>query len=165
MSVAHAAPAPSARRSSLPRWLAGGTLTATVLTAVALVAWPASDTDKARADGQHFGEAVAQLESATTTAEVNAAMDDVRAAAYDTRTHAGDAVAEQVDDQAYALDRAVDGFVGSHTSDDSFEVDLYQSELDTALDDLANNADDFRTTGPEVQQAFWDGFETGHAGE
>ena len=90
-------------------------------------------------------------------------MDEVEAAAVDTRDHASDAVADQVDDQAYALDLAVDGFVGSRTSDDSFSVDVYQAELDTALADLACNAEDFRTTGPEVQQAFWDGFESGHA--
>jgi LuxR family maltose regulon positive regulatory protein len=38
--------------------------------------------------------------------------------------------------------------------------DLYQSELDTAVADLNDNAADFRTEGPEVQQAFWDGFQT-----
>lgn len=35
--------------------------------------------------------------------------------------------------------------------------------LDVALDDLASNADDFRSTGPEVQQAFWDGYDQGIA--
>jgi hypothetical protein len=48
-----------------------------------------------------------------------------------------------------------------HTSDDSFSVDVYQAELNTAVDDLAGQADDFRTTGPEVQQAFWDGYQDG----
>jgi len=55
------------------------------------------------------------------------------------------------------------GFVGSHTTDDAFEYDLYQAELDIALDDLASNADDFQSTGPEVQQAFWDGYDQGHS--
>lgn len=31
-----------------------------------------------------------------------------------------------------------------------------------ALDDLASNADEFRSTGPEVQQAFWDGYDEGY---
>jgi hypothetical protein len=83
------------------------------------------------------------------------------AAIADTRDHAGDAVANQVDDQADALSRAADGFVGVHTSDDAFSVDLYQAELNTAVDDLGDNAEDFRTTGPEVQQAFWDGYQDG----
>jgi hypothetical protein len=166
MSAAPAtAPATPARRVSLPRWIAGGTLTAALLTTLTIAVWPASEADKARSDGEAFGASVAQLESATTTAEVDDALIAMQDAVSDTRAHAGDAVAEQADDQAYALDRAVDGFVGSHTSDDSFEVDLYQAELDTALDDLSSQAEDFRTTGPEVQQAFWDGVQTGYSGE
>jgi hypothetical protein len=90
---------------------------------------------------------------------VDAALGDVRDAAADTRDHAGDAVAGQVADQQDALDRAVDGFVGSHTSDDGFEADLYEAELDTAVDDLTTQADDFRAQGPEVQQAFWEGYQ------
>src|SRR5919202_1120197 len=73
----------------------------------------------------------------------------------------GAALPNQVDDQAYALERALDGFAGVHGADDGFEVDLYQAELNTALDDLASQAEDFRSQGPEVQQAFWDGYETG----
>ena len=165
MSVSHAASAPSVRRSSLPRWLAGGTLGAALLTTLTLAVWPASEADKAYDDGERFGASVAQLESATTTSEVDAALTEMHAALDDTRAHAGDAVGEQIDDQAYALDRAADGFVGAHTSDDSFEVDLYQAELDTAIEDLESQSEDFRTTGPEVQQAFWDGYEAGHAGE
>ena len=87
------------------------------------------------------------------------------AAASDTADHAGDAVANQVNDQADALDRAADGFVGSLTADDEFEHDLYQAELDIAVDDLTSQAEDFRTTGPEVQQAFWDGYDTGLTAE
>lgn len=81
-------------------------------------------------------------------------MPDVHAAASDIRDHAGDAVADQVADQQDALDRAADGFVGTNTSDDEWDADLYQAELDTAVDDLNNQADDFRTAGPDVQQAF-----------
>ena len=75
----------------------------------------------------------------------------------DTREHAGDEVAEQVDEQADALNRAADGFVGANTTDDAFEADLYQAELDVALDDLSSQASDFRAQGPEVHQAFWEG--------
>jgi hypothetical protein len=63
--------------------------------------------------------------------------------------------------QEDALARAAEGFVGSRTTDDAFEADLYQAELDVAVDDLGSQAEDFRTTGPEVQQAFWDGYEAG----
>ena len=52
-----------------------------------------------------------------------------------------------------------------NTADDEFEADLYEPELETAVDDLTSNADDFRTTGPEVQQAFWDGYEDGLNGD
>jgi hypothetical protein len=166
MSVAHTTPAPVAsdRRTSLVRWIGGGTLAATALSVLTIVVWPASEVDKARADGEQFGQAVAQLQDAQSTAEVDAALAEVQVAASDTADHAGDAVTEQVDDQADALDRAADGFVGSLTADDEFEQDLYQAELDIAVDDLTGQAEEFRTTGPEVQQAFWDGYQDGLAG-
>jgi hypothetical protein len=84
---------------------------------------------------------------------------------HDTRAHGYEAVDEQVTDQADALDRAANGYVGSITSDDDFEQAVYEDELDTAVSDLESNASDFRETGPEVQQAFWDGYETGLNGE
>jgi hypothetical protein len=162
MSVAHTpAPVGSDRRTSLVRWIGGGTLAATALTVLTIAVWPASEVDKARADGDQFGQAVAQLQDAQSTAEVDAALVEVRTAASDTADHAGDALAEQVDDQADALDRAVDGFVGEHSADDGFEQDLYAAQLDVAVDDLTSQAEDFRTQGPEVEQAFWDGFDSG----
>jgi hypothetical protein len=162
MSAA-ATPAPAtsagAEKKSLLRWIAGGATATAVAVAIAIAVWPASETDKAYDDGQAFGDAVVQLQNATNTDEVNAALDDMSAAVSQTRDNAGDAVANQVADQQDALSRAADGFVGSRTSDDAFSVDIYQSELNGAVDDLASNADDFRTTGPEVQQAFWDGYQ------
>ena len=119
--------------------------------------WPASEADKARDDGEQFGDAVVQLYNADTEAEVDAALVEVDQAVADTREHAGDEAAEQVDEQADALNRAVDGFVGANTTDDAFEADLYQAELDVALDALSGQASDFRAQGPEVQQAFWEG--------
>jgi hypothetical protein len=79
----------------------------------------------------------------------------------DTREHAGDEVAEQAEEQADALARAVDGYAGAVTSEDAFESDLYEAELEVALDDLSTQASDFREQGPEVHSAFWDGFEEG----
>lgn len=163
MSAANpAVPAPARRdRRKLLGYVAGGSTLAAVLAAATIALWPASETDKARADGERVGAAVAQLHSATTADEVDAALVELRAAAADTRQHAGDAVSNQVDDQVDALDRAADGFVGERTTDDSFDSDLYHAELDTAVDDLTSQADEFRTTGPEVQQAFWDGYQDG----
>jgi hypothetical protein len=161
-AVNPAVPAPAGRnRRTVLGWVAGGGTLAAVLAAATVALWPASETDKARDDGQRVGAAVAQLQSASTGEEVDAALVELRDAAVDTRDHAGDAVAGQVDDQVDALDRAVDGFVGERTTDDSFDADLYHAELDTAVDDLTNNAEDFRTTGPDVQQSFWDGFDDG----
>ena len=147
--------------TSLLAKLIGGTSLVAGLAAVAIAVWPASEAEKAYDDGERFGAAVAQLQSADTTAEVDDALVELRLAAEDTADHAGSAVADQVDDQADALSRAADGFVGSRTADDSFEADLYQAELDTAVDDVTGNADDFRATGPEVQQSFWDGYQNG----
>ncbi|HET8756710.1 MAG TPA: hypothetical protein VFM58_11895 [Solirubrobacteraceae bacterium] len=136
----------------------GGALVAAALAALAIAVWPASETDKARSDGERLGAAVNQLYAAGDSFEVDAALAEIDAAVADTRSHAGDELAEQADDQADALARAADGFAGSVTTDDAWDYELYQAELDVALDDLTDNAGDFRGQGPEVQQAFWDGF-------
>jgi hypothetical protein len=145
---------------SLITWITGGVLFAALVTALAIAVWPASETEKARNDGEALGTAVASLQSATTQAEVDAALVDIRDAAADTREHAGDAIAEQVDDQVDALDRAAEGAYGAATADDEFSQDVYEWELEDAIDDLTGNAEDFRTTGPEVQQAFWEGYQS-----
>jgi hypothetical protein len=169
MSAVHSAPAPATagagRTRALARRFGIGASLAAVAAAGAVAFWPASETDKARDDGERFGAAVAQLQSADTAGEVDAALVDLRGAAVDTRDHAGDAVGDQVSAQADALDRAVDGFVGERTTDSSFEADLYHAELDTAVDDVASQAGDFRASGPEVQQAFWEGYEEGFNGD
>ena len=157
MSVSHATPTRESSATSLLRWVAGGLVVAAVLAGLALALWPASEADKARADGEQFGDAVVQLYNADTQAEVDAALVEVDQAVTDTREHAGDELASQVDGQADALDRAVDGFVGANTTDDAFEADLYEAQLDIALDDLSSQASDFRAQGPEVHQAFWEG--------
>jgi hypothetical protein len=138
--------------------IAGGTSLAAVLAAVAIAVWPASEADKARSDGEQLGEAVNALYAADSPAEVDAALADVHSAASDARVHAGDAVYDQVAAQEDALSRAAEGYVGYYTTDDAWEAELYEAELDVALDDLESNAEDFRTNGPEVQQAFWDGY-------
>ena len=139
-------------------------LIAAALAAVAIAAWPASETDKAREDGEQLGEAVSQLYYAESSAEVDAALAEIDEAAADTREHSGDAVAEQVAAQEDALARAADGFAGSVTAGDEFEQDLYQAELEIALDDLASQASEFRAQGPEAQEAFWEGYEDGVSG-
>lgn len=137
------------------------TLIAAALAAIAIAAWPASEADKARDNGEQFGEAVAQLSDAQSGAEVDAALAELDAAVTDTRENAGDEVAEQVAEQEDALARAADGFVGANSTDDAWEADLYEAELEIALDDLNSQASDFRAQGPEVQEAFWEGYENG----
>jgi hypothetical protein len=165
-AVSPAVPLPAANgRRKLLAWVGGGGLLAAVLAAGTIALWPASETDKARDDGERVGAAVAQLQSAGTAEEADAGLVAFRDAVADTRDHAGDALAGQIGDQADALDRAVDGFVGERTTDDGFDADLYHAELDAAVDDLTSQADDFRTTGPEVRQAFSDGYQDGLAGD
>jgi hypothetical protein len=160
-------PAPATGGSFLPTSLLAkiglGALAATLLTVLTIVLWPASEADKARADGEKVGEAVSALYAADTTDEVDAALSDLNTAVADSVDHAGSNVSDQINDQADALYSAADGFVGSRTADDGFEQDVYQAELDYAMDDLAGNADQFQSEGPEVQQAFWDGVEEGMA--
>jgi hypothetical protein len=171
MSLAHTTTAPAAdaagagRRKSLFGWIGGGTLTATALALVAIAVWPASEADKAREDGERVGAAVNQLYYADSSTEIDAALAELDAALVDTREHAGSNVSDQIADQGDALARAADGFAGQLTADDEFEADLYQAELDIAVDDLTRQADDFRSEGPEVQQAFWEGYETGFSAE
>lgn len=139
----------------------GGTLLALLVAGVVAIAvWPASETDKARDNGEQVGQAVNDLYNAGNSSDVDAALNELDAAVSDTRADVSDEVADQVGAQTDALNRAADGFAGSRTTDDAWEADLYQAELDTALDDLTNNASDFRAQGPEVGQAFWDGFES-----
>jgi uncharacterized protein YdbL (DUF1318 family) len=145
---------------SIPR-IALIALVAAALAAVAVAVWPASEADKARDDGERVGEAVGELYYAESDAEVDAALAELDEAVTDTREHAGDEVAEQAEEQADALARAVDGYAGAVTSEDAFESDLYEAELEVALDDLSTQASDFREQGPEVHSAFWDGFEEG----
>ena len=131
------------------------------IVAVTIAVWPDSAADKARADGKHLGQAVGDLYYAQGTADVDAALADINSALSDSRQHASDELNEQVDKQADALNRAADGFVGSHTSDNEWDQDLYQSELDYAVDDLANNADDFQNQRSDVDQAYYEGFQDG----
>jgi hypothetical protein len=151
----------SSRRMKVVRWITGGALLAGAIVAIAIAVWPASEADKAYADGEQLGQAVGRLYDAQSAEEVDAALQDVDAAVADAADHAGDAVSRQVNDQADALARAADGVAGTHTSDDAFSVDVYQAELNEAIDDLASQADDFRNEGPEVRQAYWDGVQAG----
>jgi hypothetical protein len=153
--------APTVRRASLLGWIAGSVLVLAALVALTIALWPASEAEKARADGEQLGQAVAQLSDAQSSADVDAALVEIRDAGRDARDHGGDAVAAQVANQEDALARTLDGFVGANTTDDAFEADLYQAELDTAVDDLVNQADEFQTNAPEVVQEYWNGFEDG----
>jgi hypothetical protein len=164
MSVAQSTPTINARakgRGPLLGRILGGALVVALLAAVTVAVWPESAADRARDDGERLGQAVGDLYYADTDAEVDAALADIDSAVADTREHAGDELASQVEDQADALSRAADGFVGSRTTDDAWEADIYQAELDVALDDLTDNAGDFRAEGPEVHEAFWQGVEDG----
>jgi hypothetical protein len=167
MSVAQSTPNPvepaarAKRHGSLLGRILGGALVVALLAAVTVAVWPESAADRARDDGERLGQAVGNLYYAETDAEVDAALADIDGAVADTREHAGDELASHVEDQADALSRAADGFVGSRTTDDAWEADIYQAELDVALDDLADNAGDFRAQGPEVREAFWQGVNDG----
>jgi hypothetical protein len=162
MSTTHAtAPARSERSVPVLGWVLGSVALVAVLVAVAVALWPASAAEEARDDGERLGEAVGQLYYADTTDEVDAALTEVRDATATSVDHAGDRVANQVDEQADALAGAADGFVGTVTADDEFTADLYQAELEYSVDDLYNQATDFREEAPEVEQAFWEGVQDG----
>ena len=132
-----------------------------LLAAVCTIAlWPASEADKARADGEQMGQAVSALYEAGDAGEVDAALADLEVAVTDTRNHAGERFNEQLSDTQDALSRTADGFAGAHTTD-GWDAELYEAELDIAIDDLDDQAQDIREDAPEVEQAFWDGFDAG----
>lgn len=145
---------------SVTRFLAA-VLAVCAVAAATLALWPASEADKARDDGERVGQAVSDLYYADSTDEVNAALEDLDRAVADTREHSGEALDEQVSDQADALSRAADGFVGALTSEYEFDAELYEAELEYALDDLSSQASDFQANAPEVEQAFWEGVDSG----
>ena len=144
---------------SVTRFLAAA-LAVCVVAAATVALWPASEADKARDDGEQVGQAVSQLYDADSTEEVDAALEELDEAVSDTLDHRSDALGDQVSDQADALSRAADGFVGSLTADYEFDAELYEAELEYALDDLSSQASDFRTNAPEVEQAFWEGVDS-----
>jgi hypothetical protein len=146
---------------SLSTKLGLGTLCALAIAILTIALWPASEADKAREDGEQVGAAVSALYEADSTEEVDTALADLDDAAADTRAHAGDQADERVNDAQDALSRAADGFAGAVTADSDWDQELYEAELDVALDDLADGAEDTYEDAPEVEQAFWDGFDSG----
>jgi hypothetical protein len=167
MSATHASAASArpAKPTSLLGQVLGGAAIVSVLAAVMIAVWPASEADKARTDGEQLGDAVSGLYYAESETEVDAALAEMDRAVVDSGDHLGDATASQVAAQEDALARAADGFVGSRTADNSFDADLYQAELDYAVDDLTSQASEFRAEAPEVHQAYWEGFEDGFQGD
>ena len=146
---------------STVRTVAGAALVALVLGALTLMVWPASEADKAREDGEQLGEAVTQVYEADSESEMDAALAEVDEAVTDSLEHGGEAVAEQAARQDEALDLAVEGYVGAVESTDSFEQDVYETELDYALTELEYNADEFRSSSDDVVAAYWEGFDDG----
>jgi hypothetical protein len=144
---------------SLAMKLGLGTLCALAAATLTLALWPASEADKARDDGEQLGTAVSSLYAADSASEVDDAIADIETAGADIRSHAGERADERVNEAQDALSRAADGFAGAVTADDEWDQDLYEYELDVALEDLADGAEDLREDAPEVEQAFWDGFD------
>jgi hypothetical protein len=139
----------------------GGVLACAAIAALVVALWPASATDTAYDDGQRLGQAVSELRTAQTYDDVDNALSDVGGALDDARGHASDELSAQITDQGDALSRALNGFAGSATATDDWDQALYESELDTALDDLTSQADGFRSQGSDVSQAFYDGLQAG----
>ena len=152
---------PTRSRASVFRWIAGAIGLATLITVVAIAVWPASAADKAREDGKHLGQAVGELYNAHSQADVNAASADIHSALGDSRSHASDELNKHVNKQVDALNRAANGYVGAHTTDSSWDRDVYQSELNYATDDLSYNAKHFRNQRSDVDKAYYDGFRKG----
>ena len=155
-------------RSSIPSHTRLGVFFAAAIAALTMVgvaiAWSESETEKARDDGRAVGSAVSAIYYAEDRAEVDEGFADLSNAIEDTRDHAGDAAAEQVQEQTDALGRAAEGYVGSVESADDWDQAVYEAELEVAVDDLRSQAEDFRDQGPEVRDAFWDGVDQGLEG-
>ena len=140
--------------------ITGAALIALMLTALTIAVWQ-TEADKARDDGEQLGEAVTQVYDADSQSELDSALAEVDEAVSESADHAGDAVTDQAERQAEALDLAVEGYYGAVTTTDEWEQDVYETELSYALDVLSYNADEFRSTSDDVVEAYWEGFDDG----
>ena len=152
----------SLSRTNLLRWIGGGAVLAALLTALTIALWPASEADKARADGEQVGQAVAQLHEATSSDEVDAALVDLDTAVSDTADHAGDNVSDQVSDQAdalYARRRRLRRRAQHRRRLRAGPLRGRARRRGRRPHQPGGGLP--RRRAPEVQQAFWDGFDTG----
>jgi hypothetical protein len=145
----------------LTRWIIGAVTGVAVVVVLAVALWPQSAEDRAYDDGQRLGQALTDLRTADTYAEVDAGLTDVRHAASKAHDHVGDALDEQLTKQQNAFFAAVDGYAGATTTDDAWEQDVYDAELDDALNAFDDQADDFRSSSDDVARAFGDGLQSG----
>ena len=121
-----------------------------------------SPEDEARDDGKAVGEATRALYDATTPEDAQAAAADLRASIEDLGDDARERVREQVETQGDTLDKAVQAYQAGRTAaTEGGDVEGARNDLRNAVQQIASQADSYRSGNDSIANEFWRGFEDG----
>jgi phage-related protein len=126
-------------------------IAAALVAALAVGACGDSPEDEARDDGEAIGEAVRELDDATSPEQIQEAVADIGEAVDGMGEDARDAVREQVETQRDTLQDAAGAIQGADTSD-----------LQAAIQQIRSQAAAFETGTDSVANEFWRGFDDGY---
>ena len=128
---------------------------------LSLAACGESPEDEARDDGERVGQATRALYVAATPEDAQKAADELRAAVNELGADTRERVRDQVDVQSKSLTNAVDAYRRGGTATTSGGVEDARENLREAVQDIAAQADSFRSGNDSVANEFWRGFEDG----
>jgi hypothetical protein len=141
-----------------------GRMVAAVLAAsLALAGCGESPEDEARDDGKAVGEATRALYDATTPEEAQAAAVELRSSIEGLGEDARERVREQVETQGDTLNKAVEAYrAGRTAAAQGGDVEGARNDLRNAVQQIASQADSYRSGSNSIANEFWRGFEDGY---
>ncbi len=135
---------------------------AALAASLALAGCGNSPEDEARDDGKAVGQATRALYDATTPVDAQAAAADLRASIEDLGDDARERVREQVETQGDTLDKAVQAYQAGRTAAaQGGDVEGARNDLRNAVQQIASQADSYRSGNDSIANEFWRGFEDG----
>jgi hypothetical protein len=135
---------------------------AALAASLALAGCGNSPEDEARDDGKTVGEATRVLYDATTPEDAQAAAADLRASIDDLGGDARERVREQVETQGDTLDKAVQAYQAGRTAAaQGGDVEGARNDLRNAVQQIASQADSYRSGNDSIANEAWRGFEDG----
>ena len=140
-----------------------GRIVAAILAAsLALAGCGESPEDEARDDGKAVGEATRALYDATTPEETQAAAVELRSSIEGLGEDARERVREQVETQGDTLNKAGEAY--RTAAAEGGDVEGARNELRNAIQQIASQADSYRSGNDSIANEFWRGFEDGFDG-